>query len=76
MPGEMFDYLDEKVSWYFLRSHSGFGSVSRRKNPIPRNGTRITDNYYNHASIIGWCVGNEIGESPGVMELWKMLSDL
>ena len=70
IPGEMFDYLDEKGIMVFPEIPLwGFHQLVDKNNPIPKEWLqRMTDNYYNHASIIGWCVGNEIGHSIGVME--------
>jgi beta-galactosidase len=70
MPGEMFDYLDEKGILVFPEIPLwGLDQLVDKNNPIPKEWLqRMTDNYYNHPSIIGWCVGNEIGESMGVME--------
>jgi beta-galactosidase len=70
MPGEMFDYLDEKGIMVFPEIPLwGLDQLVDKNNPVPKQWLqRITDNYYNHPSIIGWCVGNEIGESMGVME--------
>ncbi len=70
MPGEMFDYLDEKGIMVFPEIPLwGFDQLVDKNNPAPKKWLQIlVDNYYNHASVIGWCVGNEIGDSPGVME--------
>ena len=67
MPDEMFDYLDEKGIMVFPEIPLwGLDQLVDKNNPIPKQWLqRITDNYYNHASVIGWCVGNEIGESNG-----------
>jgi beta-galactosidase len=70
MPDEMFDYLDEKGIMVFPEIPLwGLDQLVDKNNPVPKEWLqRITDEFYNHASIIGWCVGNEIGESMGVME--------
>ncbi|HTE25533.1 sugar-binding domain-containing protein [Flavitalea sp.] len=70
LPDEMFDYLDEKGIMVFPEIPLwGFDQLVDKNNPIPKQWLqRMVDNYYNHSSIIGWCVGNEIGESMGVME--------
>ncbi|RYF97285.1 MAG: hypothetical protein EOO00_00555 [Chitinophagaceae bacterium] len=70
MPDEMFDYLDEKGIMVFPEIPLwGLDQLVDINNPIPKQWLKtMVDNYYNHASVIGWCVGNEIGESIGVME--------
>ena len=70
LPGEMFDYLDEKGILVFSEIPLwGFHQLVDKNNPVPKEWLRrLVDNYFNHPSIIGWSVGNEIGDSPGVME--------
>jgi beta-galactosidase len=67
---EMFDYLDEKGILVFPEIPLwGFHQLVDKNNPAAKQWlTRLVNSHYNHASIIGWSVGNEIGESPGVME--------
>jgi beta-galactosidase len=67
---EMFDYLDEKGILVFSEIPLwGLDQLVDKNNPIPKQWLQrlITDNY-NHPSIAGWSVGNEIGYSPGVMD--------
>ena len=70
LPGEMFDYLDEKGILVFPEIPVwGFHQLVDKNNPVTKQWLhRLVDNYFNHPSIIGWSVGNEIGDSPGVME--------
>ncbi|MBA2761480.1 MAG: beta galactosidase jelly roll domain-containing protein, partial [Segetibacter sp.] len=67
---EMFDYLDEKGILVFPEIPLwGFHQLVDKNNPVAKQWLkRLIDEHYNHASIIGWSVGNEIGDSPGVME--------
>jgi hypothetical protein len=32
----------------------------------------MIDDYIIMQALLGWSVGNEIGDSPGVMNMWKM----
>jgi beta-galactosidase len=70
LPDAMFDYLDEKGILVFSEIPLwGFHQLVDKSNPVPKEWLRrLVDNYYNHPSIIGWSVGNEIGDAPGVME--------
>ncbi|MCW3110104.1 MAG: hypothetical protein JWQ09_4610 [Segetibacter sp.] len=67
---EMFDYLDEKGILVFSEIPLwGLDQLVDKNNPIPKQWLqRLINNNYNHPCIIGWSVGNEIGDSPGVME--------
>ncbi len=67
---EMLDYLDEKgVLNYAEIPLWGFDRLADKNNPIPNEWLKKLINInYNHPSIIGWSVGNEIGFYPGVME--------
>ncbi len=66
----MFDYLDEKGILVFPEIPLwGFHQLVDKNNPVAKQWLkRLIDNQYNHASIIGWSVGNEIGDSSEVME--------
>lgn len=70
LPDAMFDYLDEKGILVFSEIPVwGFHQLVDKNNPVAKEWLRrLVDNYFNHASIIGWSVGNEIGHKPGVME--------
>ncbi len=70
LPDSMFDYLDEKGMLVFSEIPLwGYHQLVDKNNPVPKEWLRrLVDNYFNHPSIIGWSVGNEIGDSPGVME--------
>lgn len=67
---EMFDYLDEKGILVFPEVPLWGGDKKVTKNnPIMNDWLkRLIFNDYNHPSIIGWSVGNEIGHNPHVME--------
>ncbi|MGI8636942.1 MAG: glycoside hydrolase family 2 TIM barrel-domain containing protein, partial [Segetibacter sp.] len=70
LPKEMFDYLDAKGILTFSEIPLwGFDQLVDVNNPLPKAWLkRLIANNYNHPSIAGWSVGNEIGDSPGVME--------
>ncbi len=67
---EMLDYLDEKGILVFSEVPLwGLSQLTDKTNPVPRAWLeRLVRDNYNHPCIIGWSVGNEIGDSPGVME--------
>lgn len=67
---EMFDYLDEKGILIFSEIPLwGADEKVNKDNPIPNEWLkRLIFNNYNHPSIIGWSVGNEIGHNPYVMK--------
>ncbi|HZG24091.1 MAG TPA: glycoside hydrolase family 2 TIM barrel-domain containing protein, partial [Chitinophagaceae bacterium] len=67
---EMLDYLDQKgIMIYAEIPLWGFDQLADKKSPVPKEWLKrlITDNF-NHPCIIGWGVGNEIGDYPQVME--------
>ena len=70
VPKAMYDYLDEKGIMVFPEIPLwGFHQLVDKNNPVAKQWLkRLIDHHYNHPSIIGWSVGNEIGDSPGVME--------
>lgn len=70
MHRELFDYLDEKGILVFSEVPLwGLSQLTDKTNPVPREWLkRLVGDNYNHPCIIGWSVGNEIGDSPGVME--------
>lgn len=70
LPKEMFDYLDEKGILVFSEIPLwGLDQLVDAASPVPKAWLkRLITNNYNHPAIIGWSVGNEIGDSPGVME--------
>jgi beta-galactosidase len=46
----------------------GYSTLVDAKNPVPIEWLhRLVTGHYNHPSIIGWSVGNEIGQVPGAM---------
>jgi len=67
---EMFDYLDQKGILVFAEVPLwGYDQLVDRNNPLPKEWlARLISTHYNHPSIIGWSVGNEIGQVPGVNE--------
>ncbi len=70
LPEEMYDYLDERGILIFPEvSLWGNTTMVDPADPKPREWLRqLIFNNYNHPSIIGWGVGNEIGENPMVMD--------
>lgn len=70
---EMYDYLDERGMLVFPEvSLWGNTPMVNPDDTIPREWLKRTVfNYYNHPSIIGWSVGNEIGYNPQVMAYVK-----
>lgn len=67
---EMFDYLDEKGILVFSEIPLwGFDQLVDASNPVPQAWLkRLVSQHFNHPCIAGWSAGNEIGDSPGVME--------
>lgn len=70
LPKEMMDYLDEKGIMIFSEIPLwGYDQLVDKDNPVPKEWLkRLVDEHFNHPSIIGWSVGNEIGHVPGAME--------
>lgn len=70
MHTEMLDYLDEKGMLVFEEIPLwGYDPLVNKDNKVPFEWlSRMINNHFNHPSIIGWGVGNEIGYVPGVME--------
>jgi beta-galactosidase len=66
---EMYDYLDERGILVFPEvSLWGNTLMVNPNDTVPKEWLKRTVfNYYNHPSIIGWSVGNEIGFNPEVM---------
>jgi beta-galactosidase len=69
-PKEMLDYLDERGMMIIEEVPVwGYDTLVNKNNPAPKEWLkRLIADHYNHPSIIGWSVGNEIGNVPGVME--------
>ncbi|MGN6511799.1 MAG: glycoside hydrolase family 2 TIM barrel-domain containing protein [Chitinophaga sp.] len=65
---EVLDYLDEKGMLIFSEVPLwGFDQQVSSDSSKPKEWlTRLIADQYNHACIIGWTVGNEIGYVPGV----------
>lgn len=70
---EVLDYLDEKGMLIFSEVPLwGFDQQVAADSSKPKEWlTRLISDQYNHACIIGWTVGNEIGYVPGVNEYVK-----
>ncbi|RZJ23618.1 MAG: hypothetical protein EON51_01675 [Acinetobacter sp.] len=66
LPKEMYDYLDERGMLIF--PELPLWGADDRVNPdneVPKDWLkRLVNDNYNHPSIIGWSVGNEIGHNP------------
>jgi beta-galactosidase len=75
---EVLDYLDEKGMLIFSEVPLwGFDQQVAADSSKPKEWlTRLISDQYNHASIIGWTVGNEIGYVPGVNEYVKSAINL
>jgi len=76
LPSEFLDYLDEKGILVFEEvSLWGKDKWVDPDHPMPKEWlSRMVKDQYNHPSIIGWSVGNEIGnisDNPKVMEYVK-----
>ena len=73
LPKEMYDYLDERGIMVFPEVPLwGAEPKVDPNNPIPKDWLKkLIANNYNHPSIIGWSVGNEIGENPEVLAYTK-----
>jgi beta-galactosidase len=70
IPEEMLDYLDEKGIMIFSEIPLwGYDQLVDKNNSIPKEWLkRMITSQYNHPSIIGWSVGNEIGHVSAAME--------
>ncbi len=78
LPKEALDYLDEKGILVFAEVPLwGFDSLVDTHNPIPKDWLRqLIALDYNHPSIIGWSVGNEIGHNADAMEYVRTATEL
>lgn len=73
LPKEVYDYLDEKGMLVIAEIPLwGITKLADPENPVPQQWIKqLVNNNFNHPSIIGWCVGNEISnksQNPYVME--------
>jgi beta-galactosidase len=73
LPKEVLDYLDEKGMLVFSEIPLwGEDALVDPDNPLPKEWLKsLVNGQFNHPSVIGWCVGNEIGylnANPRVME--------
>ena len=64
LPKDVYDYLDEKGILVIAEIPLwGTTNLTDPANPTARQWMRqLVNNHFNHPSIIGWCVGNEIGD--------------
>jgi beta-galactosidase len=69
LPREALDYLDERGIMTFAEVPLwGFDQFADPAQPLPKEWLeRMVAEDYNHASIIGWSVANEIGDYPGAV---------
>ena len=70
LPEEMLNYLDERGIMVISEIPLwGFDRLADPDNPMPKDWlSRMIKNQYNHPSVIGWSVGNEIGDFPTTMK--------
>jgi beta-galactosidase len=70
---EMLDYLDEKgILVYQEVPLWGYDQLAYKNSPFPTDWLqRLIFRDYNHPCIVGWSVGNEIGDVPNVNEYVK-----
>lgn len=68
LPKDVYDYLDEKGMLIIAEIPIwGFTSLTNPTHPLPLIWLKnLVNSAYNHPSIIGWCIGNEIGWNPYV----------
>lgn len=69
LPEEMMDYLDERGMLVISEIPLwGFDPLADSASATPKDWlTRLVAEQYNHPSVVGWSVGNEIGYYPKVM---------
>lgn len=70
LPKEAMDYLDESGIMVFDEVPLwGFDALADKRKELPRVWLQqLMNRDYNHPCVIGWSVGNEIGQYPAVME--------
>ncbi|MBC6366692.1 sugar-binding domain-containing protein [Algoriphagus sp. AK58] len=73
LPKEVLDYMDERGIMTISEVPLwGFDPLADPKMDLPKDWLiRLIDTQYNHTSIIGWSVGNEIGDYPETFEYVK-----
>lgn len=73
LPKEVLDYMDERGIMTFSEVPLwGFDPLADPNSEVPKEWlVRLIDTQYNHPSIIGWSVGNEIGHYPETFEYVK-----
>ncbi len=75
---EMLDYLDEKGMLVYQEVPLwGYDQLAYKDSPRPKDWlNRLVFRDYNHPCVIGWSIGNEIGDFPKVNEYVKPAIDL
>jgi beta-galactosidase len=78
LPKEALDYMDERGIMTFSEIPLwGFDPLADPKSEVSKDWLiRLIDTQYNHPSIIGWNVGNEIGDYPETFEYVRQAIDL
>jgi beta-galactosidase len=73
LPKEVYDYLDEKGMLIIAEIPLwGTTALANPLNPISKTWMRqLVGNHFNHPSIIGWCVGNEIGDKTKNLQVME-----
>lgn len=78
LPKEALDYMDERGIMTFSEIPLwGFDPLADPNSEVSREWLiRLIDSQYNHPCIIGWNVGNEIGDYPETYEYVRQAIDL
>jgi len=78
LPKEALDYLDERGIMTFAEIPLwGFDVLADKDKPIATEWLeRMIARDFNHPAIIGWSVGNEIGDYPGTMKYVESATQL
>lgn len=78
LPKEALDYMDERGIMTFSEIPLwGFDPLADPESEVSREWLiRLIDSQYNHPCIIGWNVGNEIGDYPETYEYVRQAIDL
>jgi len=69
LPEEVLDYLDERGIMTFEEvSLWGYDRFADPKEPLAKEWLqRLIEKSYNHPAVVGWSVGNEIGDYPAAL---------
>ena len=78
LPKEALDYMDERGIMTFSEIPLwGFDPLADPKSEVSKEWLiRLIDSQYNHTCIIGWNVGNEIGDYPDTYDYVEQAIDL